>query len=204
MKSVGVSPGAARRARAPRGRLLRPRDTRDAPLGTIGRSVNHPRGDQGRQPDHDPEGAARNLRAGSDPVGVRSALRRHRRRRANARGPGRHRANVCARTPRPSRGRRIRRVLRRLTASCSSPGASRRRGGRLSLLRRFDERSATVLWFGSAPAEALFHADCGGRTSRADDVWTRTRTTVPDLCRGRRPGRDGSHVVALRSERRGR
>jgi stage II sporulation protein D len=30
----------------------------------------------------------------------------------------------------------------------------------------------TVLWFGSAPAEALFHADCGGRTSRADDVWT--------------------------------
>ena len=21
------------------------------------------------------------------------------------------------------------------------------------------------------PAEALFHADCGGRTSRADDVW---------------------------------
>ena len=31
--------------------------------------------------------------------------------------------------------------------------------------------TATVLWFGSAPAEALFHADCGGRTSKADDVW---------------------------------
>lgn len=31
--------------------------------------------------------------------------------------------------------------------------------------------TATVLWFSSGPADALFHADCGGRTSRADDVW---------------------------------
>jgi stage II sporulation protein D (peptidoglycan lytic transglycosylase) len=31
--------------------------------------------------------------------------------------------------------------------------------------------TATVLWFGSGPADALFHADCGGQTSRADDVW---------------------------------
>src|SRR3954466_2702685 len=31
---------------------------------------------------------------------------------------------------------------------------------------------ATVLWFRDAPADALFHADCGGRTSRADDVWS--------------------------------
>jgi stage II sporulation protein D len=31
--------------------------------------------------------------------------------------------------------------------------------------------TATVLWFGSGPADALFHADCGGRTSRADEVW---------------------------------
>ncbi len=30
----------------------------------------------------------------------------------------------------------------------------------------------TVLWFRDSPAEALFHADCGGRTSRADDVWS--------------------------------
>lgn len=28
-----------------------------------------------------------------------------------------------------------------------------------------------VLWFNAAPATALFHADCGGHTSRADDVW---------------------------------
>src|SRR5687767_7335930 len=28
-----------------------------------------------------------------------------------------------------------------------------------------------VLWFGAAPAAALFHADCGGRTSDAADVW---------------------------------
>jgi stage II sporulation protein D len=29
----------------------------------------------------------------------------------------------------------------------------------------------TVLWFGGATARVLFHADCGGHTSRADDVW---------------------------------
>ncbi len=28
-----------------------------------------------------------------------------------------------------------------------------------------------VLWFDDAPADALFHADCGGRTSRASAVW---------------------------------
>jgi stage II sporulation protein D len=32
--------------------------------------------------------------------------------------------------------------------------------------------TATVLWYGGGPADALFHADCGGRTSRADDVWS--------------------------------
>lgn len=29
----------------------------------------------------------------------------------------------------------------------------------------------TVLWFDGGPATALFHADCGGRTSSAGDVW---------------------------------
>lgn len=28
-----------------------------------------------------------------------------------------------------------------------------------------------VLWFDGAPARALFHADCGGHTSKADEVW---------------------------------
>ncbi len=31
-----------------------------------------------------------------------------------------------------------------------------------------------VLWFDGGAASALFHADCGGRTSRADDVWAGT------------------------------
>ncbi len=34
--------------------------------------------------------------------------------------------------------------------------------------------TATVLWFRDSPADALFHADCGGRTSRAEDVWSGT------------------------------
>jgi stage II sporulation protein D len=31
--------------------------------------------------------------------------------------------------------------------------------------------AASVLWFRGAPASALYHADCGGRTSTASDVW---------------------------------
>ena len=31
--------------------------------------------------------------------------------------------------------------------------------------------AAQVLWFDDAPATALFHADCGGHTSSAADVW---------------------------------
>ncbi len=33
------------------------------------------------------------------------------------------------------------------------------------------QTTGTVLWFRDRPADALFHADCGGRTSRADEVW---------------------------------
>ena len=33
------------------------------------------------------------------------------------------------------------------------------------------QTSGLVLWYDGAPAEALFHADCGGRTSTAFDVW---------------------------------
>ena len=31
--------------------------------------------------------------------------------------------------------------------------------------------AGVVLWYGSAPASALFHADCGGHTSAAADIW---------------------------------
>src|SRR5262245_30239670 len=34
------------------------------------------------------------------------------------------------------------------------------------------QTTGTVVWFRDRPADALFHADCGGHTSRADDVWT--------------------------------
>jgi stage II sporulation protein D len=33
------------------------------------------------------------------------------------------------------------------------------------------QTAARVLWFDGAAASALFHADCGGQTSRADAVW---------------------------------
>jgi stage II sporulation protein D len=34
-----------------------------------------------------------------------------------------------------------------------------------------EQTSGRVLWFDGAAASVLFHADCGGRTSRADEVW---------------------------------
>jgi stage II sporulation protein D len=34
------------------------------------------------------------------------------------------------------------------------------------------QTTGRVLWFDAAPASAFFHADCGGHTSRADDVWS--------------------------------
>lgn len=42
-----------------------------------------------------------------------------------------------------------------------------------------------LLWFGGAPAEPLFHADCGGRTSSAATVWG---GAAPSYLAG---GRDG-------------
>jgi len=33
------------------------------------------------------------------------------------------------------------------------------------------QTAGRVVWFDGAAASALFHADCGGHTSRADDVW---------------------------------
>jgi stage II sporulation protein D len=39
------------------------------------------------------------------------------------------------------------------------------------ILEAARQTTGMVLSFEGAPATALFHADCGGRTSRADDVW---------------------------------
>ena len=33
------------------------------------------------------------------------------------------------------------------------------------------QTAGRVIWFDGAPASAVFHADCGGQTSRADEVW---------------------------------
>jgi stage II sporulation protein D len=38
-------------------------------------------------------------------------------------------------------------------------------------VRAADQTTGMVLWYGASPASALFHADCGGHTSAAGDVW---------------------------------
>jgi stage II sporulation protein D len=38
-------------------------------------------------------------------------------------------------------------------------------------LQAVRQTAGRVLWFEGGAISALFHADCGGRTSRADDVW---------------------------------
>jgi stage II sporulation protein D len=54
----------------------------------------------------------------------------------------------------------------------------------------------TVLWFDAKPAQTLFHADCGGHTSAASDVWG--GTPVPYL---RAVEDDGPAAAAHRSWR---
>jgi SpoIID/LytB domain protein len=37
--------------------------------------------------------------------------------------------------------------------------------------RASEQTAGMVLWYGSLPARAVYHADCGGRTSAATEVW---------------------------------
>ncbi len=65
----------------------------------------------------------------------------------------------------------------------------------VAVARRAVERTAgQVLLYGGRPIQALFHADCGARTSGADEVWG--GTPVPYLTGhpDRLPGND-SHMV---------
>jgi stage II sporulation protein D len=59
------------------------------------------------------------------------------------------------------------------TTHCQLYDPSRLRTSKWARLVRaaVDRTRGQMLWFGSAPAEATFHADCGGHTSRAADVW---------------------------------
>ncbi len=148
------------------GELFRTCDTRDAAVGASSGAGGHPRRREGRQSDHHPQSPARDLRAGRDTFGVRSAGRRPRSRRTHARSAGRHRTNLCARAPQPASSRRVRRlrddalsVVRAVTADDVEVGGA---VGQTPC----SERPRQCLWFRSGPAEALFHADCGGRTSR--------------------------------------
>ena len=55
-----------------------------------------------------------------------------------------------------------------------------------------------VLWYGTAPANALFHADCGGHTSAAVDIWG--GTARPYLKGAADDGAAGAAHVAWRFE----
>jgi stage II sporulation protein D (peptidoglycan lytic transglycosylase) len=59
------------------------------------------------------------------------------------------------------------------TTHCQLYEPSRLRTSKWALLVRkaVDRTRGEILWFGAAPAEALFHADCGGHTSTASEVW---------------------------------
>lgn len=53
--------------------------------------------------------------------------------------------------------------------------------------------SGELLWFAGAPARAVFHADCGGRTSSAAAVWG--GPALPYLCGAKDDGpADAAHV----------
>jgi stage II sporulation protein D len=60
------------------------------------------------------------------------------------------------------------------TTHCQLYEASRLQTSRWApqAMEAIRQTTGRVLWFDAAPASALFHADCGGHTSRADDVWS--------------------------------
>jgi stage II sporulation protein D len=60
------------------------------------------------------------------------------------------------------------------TTHCQLYEASRLRTSRWApqAAEAIRQTAGRVLWFDAAPAAAFFHADCGGHTSRADDVWS--------------------------------
>ena len=61
-----------------------------------------------------------------------------------------------------------------------------------------EHTSSQILWFNSAPASALFHADCGGHTSSATDIWG--GTPRPYLTSFADDGAAGSAHVTWRYE----
>ncbi|HEY3884489.1 MAG TPA: SpoIID/LytB domain-containing protein, partial [Vicinamibacterales bacterium] len=67
------------------------------------------------------------------------------------------------------------------TAECQVYEPARLHTSRWAALARHaaDETRGEILTYDGAPAEALFHADCGGHTSSAADVWGGAR--VPYL-----------------------
>jgi stage II sporulation protein D (peptidoglycan lytic transglycosylase) len=59
------------------------------------------------------------------------------------------------------------------TTHCQLYEPARLRTSRWAAVSRaaVQRTAATILWFAEAPARAVFHADCGGRTSSAAAVW---------------------------------
>ena len=59
------------------------------------------------------------------------------------------------------------------TSHCQLYDASRLRTSRWAraAVEAAQRTAGTVLWYDSAPARAVFHADCGGHTSAAASVW---------------------------------
>ena len=102
---------------------------------------------------------------------VHPGRRRRGIRGTDVRGPGGPCAHLCAGQPRPSCAGTVSTCARPPIASSTSRrgwgrldgGRSRRHAGRMT--------GGELIWFGDAPARAVFHADCGGHTSDAAAVW---------------------------------
>ena len=57
-------------------------------------------------------------------------------------------------------------------ASCTNPSGTKTARWAAAAARAARNTSGVVLWFDRRPARIAFHADCGGRTSAARDVWS--------------------------------
>ena len=86
---------------------------------------------------------------------------------------------------------------RRRIASCSSPTALATSRWAPSAAAAVERTAGVVVAFNGRPAQAIFHADCGGRTSGAADVWGGAVARLPDVACRRRRGRRRAHAVGI-------
>ena len=147
----------------------------------------------------DPRHSARRLRRGSRAERVRPRRRSAGGDRSDVRGADDRRAHLCRRASRASCAPTDSTSARRLTASSTNRDGWLLRAGPTRRGAARERTAGLLVLYEGLPADAVFHADCGGFTSAATDVWggAAIRTCRPGQTTVRRAARTPSWQYAV-------